>query len=109
MLLDDDDLIEINGVLSKIYGISYVSGLVGKNNGDISLLENNFVRSYVQKTENYYDIYAETDKFGAILIDENDLADAGLISDYSNCVILSNFADNLKIGYNCSNRNCCKY
>ncbi len=100
MLLDDDDLIEINGVLSKIYGISDVSGLVGKNNGDISLLENNFVRSYVQKTENYYDIYAETDKFGAILIDENDLADAGLISDYSNCVILSNFADNLKIGYN---------
>ncbi|MGN1208226.1 MAG: hypothetical protein ACI4TI_02035, partial [Christensenellales bacterium] len=91
MLLDDAEFVEGEFGKAKIFGSSFVAGLAGSCVSK-DLLENNFVRSYVQKQEKYFDIYASSGNFGAIFWGDG-------VADYENAVVGTNFADNLKIGF----------
>lgn len=104
MLLDDGDNFEKNNIHSKIYASEKVGGFVGINTTAIT---NNFVRSYVQKTDKYFDIYVES----AVFDDDNKANFGGLVCGDINKNLIdtnsytiqdntnNNFADNLKIGY----------
>lgn len=100
MLVDDEENFEKNGIISKIYANSDVGGLIGVyEKGSIS---KNFVRSYVQKADNYFDIYVEKARenlsnFGGLY--SKDIDSTKIVNDKIEIISGNNFADNLKIGY----------
>ncbi len=100
MLLDDNEFLEENSKTYKIIGNEFVGGLIGKINekNTANNFENNFVRSYVKKYDKYFDIGVKKDNFGPLWTGDN-------LKDSQDCVINSNFADNLLIEFGESQSN----
>lgn len=91
LLLDDDETFIVNNNFAKIVGENFVGGLIGSEINTTNM-QQNYIRSFVIKTENYYDLYAKSN-FGAIYV----LDGFNYSSNIDNAVIGSNFADNLLV------------
>lgn len=88
ILLDDNDYFKVDDKSCKIIGNNFVAGLIGSEI-NTTTLENNYIRSFIDKNSDYFDIITN-DKCYPLYVNDN-------ITDLKNAVKSTNFADNLKI------------